>query len=295
MKKSEQHFENFEITSNFDFENIHLTCKTINNEEAIEEQGESFTKGKKKNISYECIICESEPKEPLECESCHNFICNECYLKKLQLKEIFNCSCKNNSIEYSKEMKSFYLDYFCQLVSYITNIINETKSLLFIIFSNLNQDITYNNNIINENNYENILKINVSNDSIKMIDDYIKEYLNVTLQIFNDTFNKYNEEQANYFCIEKLYNNKEIKKGEIKDEIKKIFNDNYKDFYEEYFLKKSAYFLFLNIIDEFKAEIMNEIYNLELKNPIQQYLQLLREIEKKSYEDTKQKNKITFK
>ena len=203
-KKNFDNSDNFNTLLNIDYENDKIDS-IINDEDTYEEKEGLFSIKKPQKILYKCkcIFCKKEPKESLECESCKRFICIDCYMKNLTNNKIFNCPCneKTHKSECLKEDKNIYSDYFYHLIQEVSNIINDTKSELYIKSQNLiNEENKFEYNIIDENDDNNILKINKRNNSIRLIDDYVQKYLNETLNIYNNIFDAFNEKQANNFC-----------------------------------------------------------------------------------------------
>ncbi len=266
--------------------------------------------------SYKCIICKKKPIEPLKCESCNSFICNECYLKQFNYCDVPNCNKCNNTTftECSNEEKDLIRDCFNQ--------------------SNINYNLTNPENIYNnmdkkngnneQKNDKNKLQRDLCNESKKNINDYCEEFKNDMLKILEQKFNDFNQKQT-----DKIYNqllekylekaksqNQDIRdamksKDEIKNEAANAIKENLKEKAEEFFLKKTSGILYQHIIDIFKTEMLNKINNfienIENNDKIQQvfksfkileppkkleeefnkYIETLKKIEDESNEKTK--------
>ena len=187
-------------------------------------------------------------------------------------------------------------------------------------FENIKVDkFSLNNNIINN---QIILKNNLSYYSKIEINQIIIIYKNEMLKIMKKNFDTFTEEQAQkiyVYLLEKFnQKNKNIKvniqgvmksKEEIKKEAIKAIKQGLNDIPKEHFLKHSTLLLFKEIIEVFKNEMKNQIYqfigrlnnnyeiqmlfnsidifepNKEIKiaNDFKKYLKILKEVEKQSY------------
>ena len=240
----------------------------INNEKTINDKEIPKTKNFFPLDLYECIICEKEPEQPLKCNSCKRYICEECYTKQFTNGGTPLCNKCNddNFVECSEEDKMLISDYFNN------NLINKRNN---------------NNNIIINNNLENY--------SLKKL---VQQLVNDILLKFNDKYKSFKKKLEELMSKYLLLENKK----DFEVEIEKVENVLYSQF-KEYILRKTSQILIKKIIDLFEKEkyeiykLKNDFFqNYEFEQNLDEYKETLRQIEKDSYKKTENLNKsISYK
>ena len=257
---------------------------------------QEIKKNKESNfiITNNCIYCQRDhPKSPYKCIFCGNYSCEECYLMQFS-DNIPKCKICNG-INFEQ-----------------CNDINELN------FSNNLAD-----NIDNSNNFENILNNNLNYNSINEINKLIKDFQEEILKIMKNEFDDFTKQQAHNIYVNILEKFNESSKKEnhniheamkSKDQIEmEAINELKKSLKaraEENFLKNTASFLFIDIIETFQSKmeknIENYVENIQNNRKIQElfksfdilepdkeiklgedfkkYIDSLKEIERKSYE-----------
>ena len=210
-----------------------------------------------------CVYCKNPPKSPFKCGICKSFACEECYLGQFERAEIIKCPVCDSS-------ESFNL---CQE--------NENK---------INEPININNNNIISN--INLLQNNLNMESRNSVSIYVEEFKKEMLEVVNDKFEEFvNQEAKNiYFeLLEKfkqntIDNNMNMKgamksREELTSEAATELKNQLRQPCEENFLKKMSSNLFRDIIkifvNEMTCKIKNFVKNLNNNKEVNKFFEFL--------------------
>ena len=290
---------NVENFKNIQDSNLHSLNENFNNSnyQEVEQNQNEISKILTNNNEYthKCIFCSKKSTKMHQCCFCGSYACEDCVSMQISKYDIVQCK-KSSGKNFEK--------------------IGEDKSLIFQ--SGFNKD----NNTIKENNNEILFQNNLNDNSIFEINELIKIFKNEMLKIMKKNFDLFTEEQAEkiYVHILEKFNqnnsNKNINiqeamksKEQLKKEVIEKIKNELNDIAEENFLKGTTSLLFKDIIEIFKTGMINKIKgfvkNIEFNEEIQmafksfdfeptkeieigkyfkEYIEQLKEVEKKSYE-----------